>query len=604
MNLRVAASVAAGQGYGFRYGTWFPFPAQTDGPFVLPAAAVFRVFGVGFASAQAVSVGYVLLLAAACAWLLRLGGSGASGAMLGTAAVLALPGMRDFATGGYGEVPVLGWIVLALCCGMRGSGRAGSEWSMLAGLSLGIAAITKAAALLAVAPVLAVMLGVLVRAGRWRAAVALAAAAAVPVLGWEGFRCWSLGGTAEWSDWWRLQLGQVGQQSGAAAARWDPEGGLRRLRTHGGILAEQVGAGRAVLGGFLLLPWGSAVWMIARRRCPAGCRMAAAALAAASACSFGWWLCLAPDGMLWLRRILPGLALQALLVGLLVSRAGGGLAVRGLLAVPVAALALMAMRGASGPGIDEMLRRRTELTSVVAAVRTLPAEAVLFGAGWWQAPVVALFSERKLQNLDRWDPARVAALFDAFLVTDRYSDAIAGTPTVLTGDVAELRPVVQTPEAALWRIAAFDPSRPMRVGPTGPAFDAATTAQAPGAGWYPSAGGWAWARPDSELLLLRKSERSLVIEAAFWDELFPGGRKLPLLVSSPGCLERTVEIPASGARRIVLPLACSPEPGGVPFRLRLAVVRTMPVPPQLDADTRVRSFEVRRVALEPAAAGG
>ncbi|MBE7210778.1 MAG: hypothetical protein INR65_07140, partial [Gluconacetobacter diazotrophicus] len=84
----------------------------------------------------------------------------------------------------------------------------------------------------------------------------------------------------------------------------------------------------------------------------------------------------------------------------------------------------------------------------------------------------------------------------------------------------------------------------------------------------------------------------------------PGGRPLPLLVSSPGCLERTVEIPASGMRRIALPLACSPEPGGVPFRLRLAVVRTMPVPPQLDADTRIRSFEVRRVALEPAAAGG
>ena len=57
MNLNTAMSFIQGRGYGFFYDVFFPFPAQTDGPFTLPAAILLRLGGVTPLTTQGVKPG-------------------------------------------------------------------------------------------------------------------------------------------------------------------------------------------------------------------------------------------------------------------------------------------------------------------------------------------------------------------------------------------------------------------------------------------------------------------------------------------------------------------------------------------------------------------
>src|SRR5207342_1554288 len=65
MNLQVSQALADGQGYVRDYDGVRPFPReiQTNVPFVLPSALVFRAFGIGLAQSQAVNFAYLAALA-------------------------------------------------------------------------------------------------------------------------------------------------------------------------------------------------------------------------------------------------------------------------------------------------------------------------------------------------------------------------------------------------------------------------------------------------------------------------------------------------------------------------------------------------------------
>jgi hypothetical protein len=60
MNLNTARSFIEGHGYGFIYDVFFPFPAQTDGPFVLPSALLMLIGGVTPLTTQGVNLAYFI----------------------------------------------------------------------------------------------------------------------------------------------------------------------------------------------------------------------------------------------------------------------------------------------------------------------------------------------------------------------------------------------------------------------------------------------------------------------------------------------------------------------------------------------------------------
>ncbi len=597
LNLNVAASVAAGHGYGFRYDSFFAFPAQTDGPFVLPSALLFRLFGIGVATMQLVNLAYLAGFVLVVMAVLRRMGAAPWLAGVGPLACLLTPGMGDCAVGGYGEVPMLAWLLAGcLAAGRRRHGAAG-------GL-MGLAALTKAVAWLCVAPAVVICALFIVGGSerrRLRALAALAGGLLAPLLGWELFRLASLGSPVAWWRWWALQLGQVGVQSGAGELA-GTAAALAKLRAHLALLSGQVSVPAALLSGWLLVPW-----LLALHRLSGGLpREPALLLCLLLVCPLlyaAWWLLVTPTDMAWLRRILPGLLLQTcLIVGLAWPPwpAGGRRAWAPLLLLVALVLpgeALMLRYGARVSPRPPASGERHRTDRLVDRLRALPADAVVFGVGWWQAPLFALLSGRTFMNLDLWDAARVDALPYKYLVVDPAATNLAGSRLAQVGLTATLAPMLRDPDMALYRIVAIDPDRGLRdPAPLVAGFDGRAVAQT--SGWYLPDGDWAWVSPRSRIRLGRGGQARLAIDAAFWDELFVHGPR-HLHVEAPGCLDRTVPIPSSGSRRIVLPLQCPPSSATVPMTVTLSFDGAMPRPHQLDADTRDLAFQVRRLMLEP-----
>ncbi len=598
LNLNVAASAAAGHGYGFRYDNFFAFPAQTDGPFVLPAALLFRLFGIGLVTAQLVSLAYLIGFALVVMALLRRMGAAPWLSGAASLACLLTPGMGDFAVGGYGEIPMLTWL-------LAGYLAAGRQRYGAAGLLLGLAMLTKTVAMLCVTPALlicAVFIAVGPGPCRLRALAALAGGLLAPLLGWELFRLASLGSFAAWRHWWTLQLGQVGQQSGASELA-GPAAALAKLRLHLALLSGQVAVPTVLLACWLVVPWLLALHRLGRR---SPSREPALLLCLLLVCPLlyaVWWLLVTPTDMAWLRRILPGLLLQTCLVAALVqvpATAGPGRPRVALLLLVLLVLpgeALMLRHGLQVSPRPPASGERERTDRLVDRLRALPADAVIFGVGWWQAPLFALLSGRTIMNLDLWDGPQIDALPHKYFVVDPAAANLAGSRLAQVWRMATMAPMLHDPDMALYRIVAIDPDRGLRdPAPLVAGYDGRAVAQT--SGWWLPDGDWAWVAPRSRIRLGRSGQTRLVLDAAFWDELFVHGPP-HLHVQAAGCLDQTVTVPSSGSRRLVFPLHCPPSPALLPMTVTLSIDAAMPHAHQLDADTRDLAYQVRRLMLEP-----
>ena len=617
MNLNVARSLAEGHGYGFRYDSFFAFPAQTDGPFVLPAALLFRLFGITLFTAQAVSLLYLVGFGLAVLLLLRRLAAPLWLAAATAIACLLMPGVADYGLNGYGELPMLTWLLAALLAAATcvHTPAPAPVFPALTGLLFGMAVLTKTVALLPALPALAICALLLatrpaIAFPRQRLAdpTILACGFLVTLLGWELFRLACLGGVGAWHLWWQLQLGQVAQQSGAQAGL-DPARLSATLVLHLHLLAGMVGVPVAALLLWLVLPWSLAAWHLARHPVARPQRLLLTTLLVCTLLYFAWWLAITPTGMAWLRRILPGLLLQTCLIAALIAAglrtpATGTPRRRATAPVMLAIAGLIELRmlvlGAHPFPPTDVMQRRHDITDAVARLRALPADAVIFGVGWWQAPVLALFSDRSLMNFDRWDPARINALPAAYFLVDDAAINLGQPPLREVFSTTRLDPLLRTPNVALYRIRSVDPTLPMRdPAPLATGFDGGN--EIPHTiGWYPPGGGWAWVRRHSTIRLARTGQTRLTLDAAFWSELFPPGTPVRQLhIGAPPCIDQDVPIPGAGRHRIDIPLHCPPTEAIAPLDVTLSIDAGLAVRHQLDADTRDLSFEITTLKLQP-----
>ena len=617
MNLNVARSVAEGHGYGFRYDNFFAFPAQTDGPFVLPAALIFRLFGITLFTSQLVSLLYLVGFGLAVLFLLRrLDAPPWLAAVTGIACML-MPGFSEYGLNGYGELPMLAWTLAALLAAsacLRTPARTLTR-PAFTGVLFGLAVLTKTIALLCVLPALAITTLLLATrrlrtdpGGRVANPALRVCGLLAPVLGWELFRLASLGSIGAWCLWWQLQLGQVAHQSGADAT-FNPPLLLAISVLHLHLLAVMVGVPAGALVLWLVLPWGLAVWRLARDPLDASQRLLLTTLLVCALLYFAWWLAITPTGMAWLRRILPGLLLQTCLIAALIAaslRAPATSTSRPRMLTPLMLTIIgltelrMLILGAHPLPPTEMAQRRHDITDVVAHLRALPGDAVIFGVGWWQAPVLSLFSDRTVMNFDRWSPARINVLPDAYFLVDDAAINLGQPPLREVFSTTRLDPLLHTSDIGLYRIRSVDPTLPMRdPAPLTTGFEAGN--EIPHTiGWYPPGGGWAWVRRNSTIRIARTDQSRLLLDAAFWSELFPPGTSVRQLhVNAPPCIDQDVPIFGAGRHRIEIPLRCPPASTMTPLDVTLSIDAGMPVLHQLDADTRDRSFEITTLMLRP-----
>lgn len=589
MNLEAARSMVEGQGYRRMYGDRdaFPHEVQTRAPYILPAAAVFAAFGVGLWQAQLTNLLYLLAFAATAFALVARWTSWRWG-LLAAAVCLATPGIEDWGMNGYGEVPALSWWLLALLVLYPRDGAApiGAGRCFAAGLLAGLAVVTKTVLAIGLVAMLPVLLLEIWRRQRRVGTVAgllaaFAAGALLPLLLHELWRGVAIGDWALWKAWLEDEWQSVQQQAGVRTG-FDDTGALaRKIAAHFQVLAAGVGLPPWLLAAWLALP----LLLLAglrRRLARGGARPVLLTLALIGLIYFCWWLGVTPTQKAWYRRIFNGvLVLQVLgtfALALLYRqrlrerRAGPPLVAAASATIALqASLAWASLGDAANWSVDDS---RELLERDLAAIDSLPAAAALYGVGWYSMPVVALYSGRHIDDLNAQLPAEIAAQSRVYLLAD---------PPMWTSGTERywLRrfPWKQVAESLDLRVFELSTDRvrdPFDLTPIDAAavrgrFDVQAGDYPYAFGLYGREGdGWAWARPDAELLLRYAGEPQFRLDLYVPGlDLYRERTPLGIRVRIGDC-ELGVVHPAAGERsQPVLSMQACPQPRDSLVHVRL-----------------------------------
>lgn len=436
MNLQVAQSIADGHGHRRNYaaGEVFPHEIQTGAPYLLPAAAVFKIAGVGLAQAQLVGIGYFLLLLLIAYRLMRQTG-GRAMALLALCTVITVPGMLPFGFNGFGEIPALALMLWAVLIFFQPSSQRPLLRAIVTGVLLALAVITKTVMLIgACSAVLCIALALLTNEQSWpakaRRFAAVITSGAITLAIMETWRAAALGGFHAWQQWWMGETGRVASQAGVSE-------GFKHLGTSLGArfllhyhrLGHDARLALWLLGLWLLALCAATV--ISLLRAPRRPAMWATLTVLFTALIYLlWWLLVTPTAKAWLRRILDGLICGYL--GLMMiagawmqdQRTRGWPARRELGTASMVAVIMMVSLTSLAKGTRDVIispfafAKESALRHVAAAVRALPSDALVFGIGWYASPRVGLFSGRHLLDFNAVPVSRIPSGQPVYFVTE------------------------------------------------------------------------------------------------------------------------------------------------------------------------------------------
>lgn len=432
MNLQVADSIARGEGYRRNYAAQeaFPHEIQTGAPYILPAAVVFKLAGVGIAQSEIVNLAYMaLLLGVAGLLIARCGGRAL--AFFGACTLLVSPGVHLFGFYGYGEIPSLALALAATLVYFRSD----ENWwpGLVAGIVLACAVYTKTVMLIGAGALGLCALLELLQAWRGRTRelrtrfLAFLAGGALVIVAMEVWRALALGGAHAWRMWWLKEGGAVFMQAGVKAGLGGATHSIfSKFVVHFGLLGQDYRMSLAFTGLWLVCVLAAFVWatMWAIRGRRGGWQTLTVLLIAVV--YLLWWLLVTPTAKAWHRRILDGMLAADL--GMVMAVAIAWTQMRASLTRPVqrmlsALLVIVALvlpclwlvKGghvllgaanaracrlgmAAGPACVKYNPgvSTASLLGVAKEVRALPPDAYVFGFGWYSAPIVGLFSERHI----------------------------------------------------------------------------------------------------------------------------------------------------------------------------------------------------------------
>ena len=611
MNMNTAVSVASGSGYGLFYDTFFAFPAQTDGPFILPAALLVLAFGITPLVTQATNLVYIVVLIPLLVILLKRLGVPTWAALIGALAVMSVPGFSEYGMNGYGEIPAFTWYLGGLLVfGIALNPAQPRGTALLAGALLALAYLTKVVALVLVGPVFVVAAVLAFRRQLTRGTFPrLCLGFIIPIILWEAYRLVSIGSLNGFGNWWRLQLGQVIHQSGVAQGVVNIGS---KLIEHFLILGSITGLNSFLLIGFLVLP--VFLYIYVRNDCTSDDRFYIVCLLLSGLVYFLWWLLLTPTSMAWSRRIIDGIIIHQILLFAIAYRAifrmrmatGSGWLIRygalSLVAVGFLGGFALVMKGQYVSKAVDPPAYAASFFELASDLRALPEDAVIFGTGWWQSPGLALYSGRRIHNFQHWTPDDINKLQHKYLVFDPFSLAIA-RPEVLS--VLALSETVQLKKSAGGELYQLDHARqyaPLEVATLDldrlrPGVDFSVEDYDFKSGFYPIENKkFAWMRTDGLVVFRRTSERRLVMSIIVPALMVKEG-PVKLQVDVLACGQETFSLGKPSEALVELTLSCPARPSPTPLSVHLHVDRPMPFVHQLDADNRLLGVPVRYIKL-------
>lgn len=576
MNLQVAQSLVEGKGYVREYGGARPFPreVQTNVPFVLPAAAVFGMFGVGLVQSQIVNFMYMIALLALVIFIASRFHGYAAG-LYAALALVAVPGFYKIGMNGWGELVALFWWLAGTWLLLRERPGPCASFSIAAGSAcLGLAIATKTVMFIGVGATGLVftiwMLGQGWRTPR-RAATELVMAAVFLVLPLALVELWrfsAVGGLQPYLAWWSDQSAAITWQTGVFDAKHTQE--TSKLASHFRTLVDDTGLPTLLLALWLLVPLATTCVVLASNPVRTAFHRLWFSTTLMVVVYLVWWLMITPDTHVRLRRIEIGLILaQGLWLfcwGWYAGKTGrsrGRIAIAALGALVFAMAtglfvndAIVGMRKSWNPDIARFHR-------LVDKVEDLPPGAKLFGKGFLSSPVLALYAERDLDDIDFYTFDDLAKIGTGYLVAD--------PPSVKARRFApELRrypheAVVNDLGYQVYRLDFRSTNNPfskrdMNSDQVPSAVDFTARRYPLVFGLHgPSREGWRWARTDAEILLRYAGQQAVELRVHNPQATYAKLGPLVLSVSLDGCsLGDREGVPGGSVElRFAIPTRCT-----------------------------------------------
>jgi len=522
MNLQVAQSVSEGKGYGRYYNHWrlFPEEVQTNAPYVLPAAAIYRLFGVSFISSQIISFAYLFCLFVAVYCLVRLVSS-VNLALLALVLIVFIPELSRFGLNGYGEIPALFWCLLGIIFLSRTFDQSSVRIAFLAGLCFALSLLTKTVLLLPVTVSLIVFGYFSIVRRQWAGFLSCSAGLILLIALHEIWRLSALG-PSEWLLWWSSQIDAVTAQAGVSSAFSDTSNLFDKFKIHSAVFLQSVALSfpAALLLAIIPIAAFTAVfYSFSHSELCTKKLFVITVLICIALSYFLWWMLLTPTQKAWYRRIFNGWVLLIILVPMLIGffyEARNRILQRsmtGLLCLP---LCLFIWSSIQGYRFDAHDQHQHSLRQVIEFVQKQPPTSSYYGVGWYSAPAISLYSGVLLRDM-------AIQKYSLKLASDRHYvlvDLALSTSNLLDEALHGLnftKVVAEEPWAAVYRLDS-------EFTPYNIETDNADSLLSKVAfrkneyhdleGFYPAeSDGWRWASPRASILLaMNQGSEKLLIE--------------------------------------------------------------------------------------------
>ena len=276
----------------------------------------------------------------------------------------------------------------------------------------------------------------------------------------------------------------------------------------------------------------------------------------------------------------------------------------GVLLVPVGSQAIIAAHGQwiTRPPLPP--NYKSDLLKVVDLIKALPSDAVIFGTGWWKAPVLSLLSGRNVMNLQRWDLQDVNEISKKYLVADREVLVLAKQEIDEVLAKMDYKEIFQSDGGSIFEIINLKPYKPFTEDETKNTqslskFTVEKNKYPLSRGIDAVYGDRSWARPQSGFLLKRSTENFLILDINVPSYVMKNtGRGKPQLrVYSEDCIDEAIDIVNVENPNIKIALNCPEWQDPKNIEITLSLNRKAPVKNQIDADARAYGFLFKSAEL-------
>lgn len=244
---------------------------------------------------------------------------------------------------------------------------------------------------------------------------------------------------------------------------------------------------------------------------------------------------------------------------------------------------------------DRRNSARAEM-ELAQALKEIPQDALIFGSGWWQAPVVALLSGRSMHNEEAWDSERLSQEgLPAYLVLDHYALNMGADLRSRLAWRCDCEPVFVGAAGRIFRIRALNsPDEPavfgvLRFGPEAPIFGSGFSSE--------DEGGFRWAEDRAVLEL-----GNLPVSSGWVLDLtvptaanlgLKRGEQIKLELSFIDCPSK-VHYLDGGPHSLLISPSCSPDSDQLLIKASHRIL-----PARLGADQRRLAWVFRGLELNP-----